>query len=101
MVTTIFGYEQSKRDLPTFGKKRTQEIKYEDFYGITTHNEHEEIRKLLEFLVEHRDDGDEIVICDDHSDYQCWEVFDDFIHEQYPDIVFFERSLYNDFTKRI
>ena len=29
-------------------------------YGITTHNEHEEIRKLLEFLVEHRDDGDEI-----------------------------------------
>ena len=67
-------------------------------YGITTHNEHEEIRKLLEFLVEHRDDGDEIVICDDHSDYQCWEVFDDFIHEQYPDIVFFERSLYNDFA---
>ena len=31
-------------------------------YGITTHNEHEEIRKLLEFLVKHRDDGDEIVI---------------------------------------
>ena len=67
-------------------------------YGITTHNEHEEIRKLLEFLVKHRDDGDEIVICDDHSDYQCWEVFDDFIHEQYPNIVFFERSLYNDFA---
>ena len=70
-------------------------------YGITTHNEHEEIRKLLEFLVvEHRDDGDEIVICDDHSDYQCWEVFDDFIHEQYLDIVFFERSLYNDFASK-
>ena len=25
------GYEESKRDLPTFGKKKGQEIKYEDF----------------------------------------------------------------------
>ena len=67
-------------------------------YGITVHNEHEEIKKLLEFLVKNRDDGDEIVICDDHSDYQCWRVFDEYIHQQYPDIIFFERSLNNNFA---
>jgi len=62
-------------------------------YGITVHNEHEEIKKLLEFLVEHRDEGDEIVICDDYSDYQCWRVFDEYIHDQYPNIFFHEKSL--------
>ena len=69
-------------------------------YGITVHNEHEEIKKLLEFLVEHRDEGDEIVICDDYSDYQCWRVFDEYIHGQYPDIVFYEQELNNDFAKK-
>ena len=69
-------------------------------YGITVHNEHEEIKKLLEFLVEHRDEGDEIVICDDYSDYQCWRVFDEYIHGQYPDITFYEQELNNDFAKK-
>ena len=69
-------------------------------YGITVHNEHKEIEKLLKFLVEHRDEGDEIVICDDHSDYQCWRVFDEYIHGQYPDIVFYEQELNNDFSRK-
>jgi|TARA_R100000152_G_C6778173_1_gene208647 glycosyltransferase involved in cell wall biosynthesis len=69
-------------------------------YGITVHNEHKEIEKLLKFLVEHRDEGDEIVICDDHSDYQCWRVFDEYIHGQYPDIVFYEQQLNNDFSRK-
>ena len=37
-------------------------------YSILTHNEDESLRKLLEFLVKHKDEEDEIVILDDYSD---------------------------------
>jgi len=37
-------------------------------YSILTHNEDESLQKLLEFLVKHKDDEDEIVILDDYSD---------------------------------
>ena len=37
-------------------------------YAITTHNETEEINKLLEFLIHNTDKEDEIVILDDFSD---------------------------------
>ena len=37
-------------------------------YGITVHNEADELNKLLEFLVHKTHESDEIVICDDFSD---------------------------------
>jgi len=37
-------------------------------YSILTHNEDDSLMKLLEFLVKHKDDEDEIVILDDYSD---------------------------------
>ena len=37
-------------------------------YSILTHNEDESLMKLLEFLVKHKDEEDEIVILDDYSD---------------------------------
>ena len=44
-------------------------------YAITTHNETEEINKLLEFLIHKTDKEDEIVILDDFSDEKTQEVF--------------------------
>jgi len=37
-------------------------------YGITVHNEADELNKLLEILIHKTDPEDEIVICDDYSD---------------------------------
>ena len=37
-------------------------------YGITVHNEADELNKLLEILIHKTDSEDEIVICDDFSD---------------------------------
>ena len=37
-------------------------------YGITVHNESDELNKLLEILIHKTDSEDEIVICDDFSD---------------------------------
>ena len=34
-------------------------------YGITVHNEADELNKLLEFLIHKTQEEDEIVICDD------------------------------------
>ena len=65
---------------------------------MATYNGEKYIGEQLKSILSQTLLPNEIVICDDHSDYQCWEVFDDFIHQQYPDIVFFERSLYNDFA---
>ena len=36
-------------------------------YGITVHNEADELNKLLEILIHKTDEEDEIVICDDFS----------------------------------
>ena len=44
-------------------------------YAITTHNETEEINRLLEFLVHNTDKEDEIIILDDFSDEKTQEVF--------------------------
>ena len=44
-------------------------------YAITTHNETEEINRLLEFLVHKTDLEDEIVILDDYSNEKTQEVF--------------------------
>ena len=37
-------------------------------YSILTHNEDASLMRLLEFLVKHKDENDEIVILDDYSD---------------------------------
>ena len=44
-------------------------------YAITTHNETEEINRLLEFLIHNTDKEDEIIILDDFSDKKTQEVF--------------------------
>ena len=45
-------------------------------YGITVHNETEEINKLLEVLVSNIDEDDEIIICDDFSNSETRDVID-------------------------
>ena len=54
-------------------------------YAITTHNETEEINKLLEFLIHNTDAEDEIVILDDFSNMETQEVFTSWI-AQYGDL---------------
>ena len=45
-------------------------------YGITVHNESEELSKLLEILVNNTDAEDEIIICDDYSDRKTKDVIE-------------------------
>ena len=45
-------------------------------YGITVHNESEELDKLLDVLVSNTDDEDEIIICDDYSNKETRDVID-------------------------
>ena len=66
-------------------------------YAILTHNETESLLKLIEFLVEHKDEEDEIVILDDYSDNEkTKEILDTMcsIHE----IKFEQRHLLKDFA---
>ena len=64
---------------------------------MLTHNEGDSLLKLLEFLVEHKDEEDEIVILDDYSDDEkTKEILDTMcsIHE----IKFEQRNLLKDFA---
>ena len=66
-------------------------------YSILTHNEDESLLKLLEFLVNHKDEEDEIVILDDYSDNKTTkEILDTMcsIHE----IKFEQRHLLKDYA---
>ena len=68
-------------------------------YSITTHNETDSLLKLLEFLVEHKDEEDEIVILDDFSDNErTKEILDTMcsIHE----IKFEQRHLNKNFAEQ-
>ena len=67
-------------------------------YAVTTHNEWQEIDWLLSFLLDHKDDEDEIVIVDDHSDHLTWRVFDEYIHESEHNIKFYEHELNGNFS---
>ena len=61
-------------------------------YTILTHNETDSLLKLIEFLVKHKDEEDEIVILDDYSDNEkTKEILDTMcsIHE----IKFEQREL--------
>ena len=66
-------------------------------YSMLTHNEDESLLKLINFLVKHKDEEDEIVILDDYSDNpKTIEILDSMcsIHE----IKFEQRHLLKDFA---
>ena len=66
-------------------------------YSILTHNEIDPLLKLIEFLVKHKDEEDEIVILDDFSDNEkTKEILDTMcsIHE----IKFEQRHLLKDYS---
>ena len=68
-------------------------------YAILTHNETDSLLKLIEFLVKHKDEKDEIVILDDYSDNEkTKEILDTMcsIHE----IKFEKRHLMKDFAQQ-
>jgi len=66
-------------------------------YSILTHNETSSLMKLIDFLLEHKDEEDEIVILDDYSDNEKTLAYLDAacsIHE----IKFEQRHLYKDYA---
>ena len=68
-------------------------------YSILTHNETESLLELIEFLVKHKDEEDEIVILDDYSDNErTKEILDTMcsIH----DITFEQRHLLKDYASQ-
>ena len=69
-------------------------------YGVTVHNESEEINKLLEILIHKTQPQDEIVICDDYSDEKTQEVITSW-SQQYADakvIKSYQRKLDGNFS---
>ena len=69
-------------------------------YGITVHNEADELNRLLEILIHKTDVEDEIVICDDFSNDETKEVIMSW-SQQYADakvIKHYERKLNKDFS---
>ena len=71
-------------------------------YGITVHNEHEELNQLLELLIHNTDQEDEIVIVDDFSNKETQDVIGSWV-QQYSDkkvIRVFQRKLDGDFASQ-
>ena len=74
-------------------------------YGITVHNEADELNKLLEILIHQTQPDDEIVICDDYSDEKTQEVITSW-GQQYgsddvdkkKDIIVYKRKLNGNFS---
>ena len=69
-------------------------------YGITVHNEADELNKLLEILVHKTQPQDEIIICDDYSDKKTQEVITSW-SQQYADakvIKSYKRKLDGNFA---
>jgi len=70
-------------------------------YGITVHNEAEELNKLLEILIQNIDKGiDEIVVCVDGEDDGVRFVLDTFTQKYFDrnTIKVYQRKLENDFA---
>jgi len=68
-------------------------------YSLLTHNETDSLLKLIEFLVKHKEEEDEIVILDDYSDNEMTkEILDTMcsIHE----ITFEQRNLNKDYASQ-
>jgi cellulose synthase/poly-beta-1,6-N-acetylglucosamine synthase-like glycosyltransferase len=66
-------------------------------YSILTHNEDESLQKLLEFLVKHKDEEDEIVILDDFSDNPKTIEILDVMTSMY-EMTFEQRHLLKDYA---
>ncbi len=75
-------------------------------YGITVHNEAEELNRLLEILVHKTDAEDEIVIVDDFSNQETQDVIFSWIQQYghregpYKSIRVFQRKLNGDFASQ-
>ena len=74
-------------------------------YGITVHNEADELNKLLEILIHKTDVEDEIVICDDYSDDETQFVIQSWVQQyasdgvqKMKDIKVYQRKLDGDFA---
>ena len=63
-------------------------------YGITVHNEHEELNQLLELLIDNIDQEDEIIVLDDFSNQETQNVIDKYKES----IRVFQRKLDGDFA---
>ena len=71
-------------------------------YGITVHNEADELNKLLEILIHKTDPEDEIVICDDYSNDETQFVIQSWTqqygHDDMKTIKVYQRKLDGDFS---
>ena len=71
-------------------------------YGITVHNEAEELNRLLEILIHKTDSEDEIIICDDYSNEKTQDVITSWVqqyaHEDMKTIKVYQRKLDSDFA---
>ncbi len=68
-------------------------------YAILVHNESEELLKLLDQILEYKDDEDEIVILDDYSDNEeTKKILDAYVSIN--DIVYEQRHLNKDFASQ-
>ena len=65
-------------------------------YGITVHNEAEELQKLLEVLSKNIDKEDEIVVCVDGDDEKVEAVLGEFLSEH--KAIVYKRKLEKDFS---
>ena len=66
-------------------------------YSILTHNEGESLQKLLDFIIEFKDEEDEIVILDDYSDdSKTLEILDFYVSSN--NIVYEQRHLLKDYA---
>ena len=68
-------------------------------YSILTHNETVSLMKLIDFLLEHKDEEDEIVILDDYSDNEKTSAYLDVVCS-INEIKFEQRHLYKDFANQ-
>jgi glycosyltransferase involved in cell wall biosynthesis len=66
-------------------------------YSILTHNETDSLSELIQFLVKHKDEEDEIVILDDFSDNEKTKEILDTMCSIY-DITFEQRNLHKDYA---
>ena len=69
-------------------------------YSILTHNEDKSLKKLLDFLIEYKDEEDEIVILDDYSDnIKTIEILDFYVSAH--NIVYEQRNLLKDYADEL
>ena len=66
-------------------------------YSILTHNETDSLSELIQFLVKHKDEEDEIVILDDYSDDEKTKEILDTMGSIY-DIKIEQRNLHKDYA---